>query len=629
MIHRLTYRAAYRYDRPGEAPDDSVVRRGFTDQRTIAGGFTNGSGWNVRALDDPSCAAKSKDDAAMIGWKKYFVQRAFLATVIAGPYAAAQEADSSEPTHGADAPIPAERIRWHLPDPELDRARALERLEAAQERGDKIAVRHDRRVLDLVDSIRRPNQMHLSLEEVLRRTLANSYLIEISRTNPAVETTRVVEAESAFDAIFFTNLQKNNIDRPSGSQLLSTDLDLFSLNSGVSKRLAVGAVVQGRFDFRRTKTNLAFQQLNPEYTTNLVLEVRQPLLRGFGIDFNRSLIVLRQNDRKTSYWAFRRQVRDILRQVEELYWRIVQARRDVVISARLLADFAQILEYLEARKNFDIIPVQINATRASLEQTRVDFIIRVASVFDAEDRLIAAMNAHDIDLADDIEIIPTDSPQRARILVDRLAEVQTALENRPEIKEQQLAVANAGIAVGRARNAELPRLDVTLRQTIDGLGSNADRAWRENTQADFISYFIGMEFEMPIGNRGPRAAHKRSQLQYNQSVSLLKQRFEEVILDVNLAVRRLSTAYDAIGPSFESAQAREREVESLVARAERKDFLVLNNELSARRSLATARRNMLSAMVEYDVAMIDLERAKGTLLPYNNVVIPKMDDRTR
>ena len=37
---------------------------------------------------------------------------------------------------------------------------------------------------------------------------------------------------------------------------------------------------------------------------------------------------------------------------------------------------------------------------------------------------------------------------------------------------------------------------------------------------------------------------------------------------------------------------------------------------------------MLSAMVEYDVAMIDLERAKGTLLPYNNVVIPRMDDRT-
>lgn len=586
-------------------------------------------------------APENKDDAAMIGWKMCFVQGVFLATVVvgqvkqeavpaaAGPNEAAQEADYETGRSGDAGPlIPAERIHAHMPDPELDRAEVLKRVQAAQERGDRIKVRYGRRVLKLVDSIRRPNQLHLTLEEVLHRTLANSYLIEISRTNPAVETTRVVEAESAFDAIFFTNLQKNNTDRPSGSQLLSTDFDLFTLNSGVSKLLAAGTVVQGRFDFGRQKTNLSFQQLNPEYTTRLVLEVRQPLLRGFGIDFNRSLIVLRQNDRKTSYWAFRRQVRDILRQVEELYWRIVQARRDVFISARLLADFEQILEHLKARETFDVMRVQISTTRARLEQTRVEFIVRVAAVFDAEDRLIAAMNAQDIDLADDIEIIPTDSPQRARILVDRLAEVQTALENRPEIKEQQLAVASAGIAVGQARNAELPQLDVTLRQTFDGLAGNADRAFDETLQADFISYFIGMEFQMPIGNRGPRAAHKRSQLQYAQSVSLLKQRFEEVILDVNLAVRRLSTTYDAIGPSYESAQAREREVASLIARAERKDFLVLNNELSARQSLAAARRNMLLAIIEYDVAMIDLERAKGTLLPYNNVVIPKMDDRT-
>lgn len=87
-------------------------------------------------------------------------------------------------------------------------------------------------------------------------------------------------------------------------------------------------------------------------------------------------------------------------------------------------------------------------------------------------------------------------------------------------------------------------------------------------------------------------------------------------------MRKVGTTYDALGPSFESAMSREREVQSIVALAERKDLNTLNSELGARRGLATARRNMLSSMVAYNVAIIDLQRAKGTLLEHHNITIP-------
>ena len=101
-----------------------------------------------------------------------------------------------------------------------------------------------------------------------------------------------------------------------------------------------------------------------------------------------------------------------------------------------------------------------------------------------------------------------------------------------------------------------------------------------------------------------------------------KARMRFLIRDVHLAIRELNTAYDQIPPTYESAEARLREVDSIVARAERKDHGTLINELGSRRSLANARRFMLDAMVRYNIAIIDLERAKGTLLRYNNVVIP-------
>ena len=529
---------------------------------------------------------------------------------------------------GEEVRIPSDRLDWHVPDPEVVRASLQGDLDRARQEDDKAGIAYAERVFERIDTIRRSTQVHLSLEDTLRRALAHSFVIEAQRYNPAIETARVVEAEASFDALFYTNVTKNNIDRPSASQLAATDVDQFTSRYGIRKLLPTGMQVGASFGLDRTKIggDFAFQSINPEYTTDLQLDVRQPLLRGFGIDVNRSQVMLAQHSRSISHWAFHRQVRDTLRMVEELYWRLAQARRDVLISARLLADFEAIYTYLEARREFDVIPVQLNTTLANLERSRTDFIRRRANVFDAEDRLIAAMNDPELPLGGSIEIIPDGFPQLARIVVDPAAEVKTALDHRPELKEQELSIASAKIVVGQAKNAELPQLDLTVRTTYDGLAGNADKAFDELTRGHFIEYLIGIEFELPIGNRGPRAAHRRARLQHAQAEAAFKALLEEVIRDVHLAIRQMDTAYDSIGPSYASAEARQREVEATVARAERKDLATLNTELGARQGLASERRSMLSAMVEYNIAIIQLEQAKGTLLRYNNVTIPDHDD---
>ncbi|MEK6675175.1 MAG: TolC family protein [Planctomycetota bacterium] len=523
--------------------------------------------------------------------------------------------------------IPKDQLDWHLADPELDRARADQKLEEARQKNDRSGIIYIERLLQRVETIRRPNQTRLTLEETLHRTLANNYLIEVERFNPAMETTRVVEAEAAFDAVFFTDLVKNVVDRPSGSQLASSHSDLLDIRSGIRKVLPSGTTVSASYGFQRTNTALSFQQINPEWFNDLQLEMRQPFLRGFGLDYNRSVIRLAKNDHRISHLAFARRVRDTLRETEELYWRLVQARRDVVITARLLAEFEGIYDFLVARQAFDITPVQLSATKANLESARADFVRVRANVFDAEDRLVSAMNDPEMNLAADVEIIPTDFPPLVRLMVDPVAEAQTGLDRRPEIREQQLRVASAKILIGRAKNEELPRLDLTFRYTIDGLGRNADSAFDQLTMHRFVEYLVGVSFEVPVGNRSPRAVHRRAQLQHSQAIAQLKATFEQVLLDINLAVRNLTTSYDQIGPSFEAAQAREREVDSIVARAERKDLNTLNSELGSRQALASSRRAMLQSVIDYNIAIIDLERAKGTLLQYNNVMVPEDPDQ--
>ncbi len=516
-------------------------------------------------------------------------------------------------------PIDPQRILTHLPDPTLERSRAEERL--ATEEFAKSERLYIQRVIDRVSIIGRSEKLPLTLEDAIQRAMANSLTVRVSSYDPAINTARAVEAEAAFDASFFANFSRNKQNRPSASALIGSNVDTQVYTAGLTKLLANGMRATTTFNMNRTSNDFQFQDFDPVWNSAISVELRQPFARGFGIDFNRSGIRLAQLDRRISRETFRRQVIDTLVDVEQAYWNLVSARREVAIQARLLGRFEQIYEFLLVRRTFDAYKIQISDTKARLETSKAAFIQAIANVRNAEDRLINLMNDPRIDLADDVEILPLDFPGNAPVVLDRLSEVQIALDHRPELSEADLRVKQARIAVGQAKNQILPQFDVTFRYTVDGLGISADDAFDEVTKNDFHEYFISLEFEIPVGNRGPKARLQQARLRHGQSMAGLKLAFENVILDVNIRLRNVESFYDQIAPNLESAEANKDQAQAIKARAESKNFVQLNQELNALTSLASSRRNLLRALIDFNMAIIELERAKGTLPEYDNVII--------
>jgi outer membrane protein TolC len=524
------------------------------------------------------------------------------------------------------------RIIWHLPDPhefadlteekisewETD-VREGRRLESDIREARQFQVR----LLELLRAVDRPQQIYVSREDVLHRALLNSYAIRVQSYEPAIEQTRIVEAEAAFDATFFSTMNYNKQNVPVATAIQGSNIDVRLLEGGLRQLMPSGMQVQTSLNVQRTSNDFQFQVVNPVYESQFTVEFRQPLLRGFGLDYNRSQILLAKNDKQISDQEFARQVQTSLLDVETAYWRLYQARRIVGVQARLLATFEQLYKKLEQRKEFDAIPVQINETKAQLESAKADFIRICNEVRNAEDSLIALVNDPALDLADDVEIIPTDNPLLDPMVLDRLAEAQAALDHRQEIEEAKLRINSARILVGVAKNQAMPRLDLIFQYAVPGLGTSANDAFSEVTKNDFHEYFVGVEFEIPVGNRARRAAERRAQLQQGQAIAGLKSAFEQVLLDVNVRVREVITQQFLIEPNLESAEASEARCDSIRVRAEANDFLQISNELSAIRTLSVVRNDLLRSVVEYNIAIVELERSKGTLLDYYNIVIPK------
>jgi outer membrane protein TolC len=527
-----------------------------------------------------------------------------------------------------DAP-PADlydRIKVEVPDPLAVRefvAARIEELTAEADTKQNADLKFFNTVLSYLDEIEREQKVELSLAEVIRRAMANSYNIRVQSYNPAISATNVVEAEAVFDMIFFSNATFIKSNSPTATTLDATDSTRRIFNTGISKLLPTGMTTSVTWGVNRNEFDsaFAFATLNPSYRNSLTFHVRQPFLRDFGIDFNRSRINVTINDRRISEHAFERAVQDHLLNSEEAYWRLVAARRNLVIEARLIAEFQKIYDFLYARREFDATQVEITQAKARLDSQVANFARIKQNVLDAEDSLKNFLNDATLNLVDGIEIVPNEFLTAEPIALDRLAELQAALDNRQELHEAELGIESARINVGVAKNQALPRFDVIFDYTYDALGKSQHDSFQNLGSFDFHNYSVQLQFEWPIGNRGARAALIRARRQHAQALAALKQQIEVIILDVNVAIRELNTNYEQIGANLTSVQSQIEQVEAIRERAERMDPDQLNRELGAIQGIASSRRSLLLSLQNYNVAISRLERAKGTLLDYDNVVV--------
>jgi outer membrane protein TolC len=198
------------------------------------------------------------------------------------------------------------------------------------------------------------------------------------------------------------------------------------------------------------------------------------------------------------------------------------------------------------------------------------------------------------------------------------------MDNRPELGQQLSRIRSAEITQEVGRNNLLPQLNLTGSVSFQGAGLNPGQAEKDQRQWEDISSSLGLELEIPIGNRAARAIFRRVQLQRLQAIAQYKNLIDQVQQEVKTSLREVTVTWDVI---VQRRQARFAAADSLLAiqqRAEAGEALTptfVQLQLDAQERLARAQAEEAAAISDYNVAISRLERAKGTLLRYNNVVL--------
>jgi outer membrane protein TolC len=352
-----------------------------------------------------------------------------------------------------------------------------------------------------------------------------------------------------------------------------------------------------------------------------VADFRQPLLQGFGLDVNRAQIEIAQLNYGISYEDFISRVRDTLTQVETAYWQLMQTRRQAAIFAEIVAHYLITYQNMLERLDLDATQVEVANAQSRWQSQYVAYLETVKLVRDAEDRLKNLMNDPDFLLSQELEIIPMEIPFAAPIVLDHFAEVRTALEQRSEVTQARDRIRVARVGTNVAKNAVLPQLDLTFSYEVQGIGVSADDSFDNLTTNRFISYAVGVSFTYDFGERADRARYRRARLQESQAVVALNQLLDSIVEEMNVSIRTLVVRYTQLPPQLEAVVAAERNLRALQARTQRIDPSYLQTELQAVEQLGNTRTTLLRVLTDYNIGIVDLERAKGTLLEYNNISV--------
>ncbi len=454
-------------------------------------------------------------------------------------------------------------------------------------------------------------------------------------------------ALAAFDAQFTTSMFWEKNDSPVnvggvGSSFFSriNQQDLGTFQARLSKTNATGGTTSITHNVRYEQSNSPLRLFASDWTTNLELEVRQPLLQGAGPQYNRisgpgaipgynAGIMIARLRTDTSLNDFEAGVRNLVNSVEETYWNLYYAYRylDTVRAGR---DSGYRTWYeINAKKKVGYTgggTQEEGQSRQQLWAFHAALQTAQANVFNTERKLRYVMG---LTPNDGRLFRPSDEPTTAEVDFDWYEIHAEGLTRSIELRKQRWSVKQAELALISSKNYLLPRFDFVGRYRWTGLGddmidsdNSSSNAYGSMTDGDFQEWQLGWEGQIPLGFRKEMAGVRHAQLSLARSRGILQEQELELTHQLQDAISELHTTYSVADSYFHSRVAALQDLKAAEAKQkEGVEGATLTMVLDAQRRLAEVEAQYFRSLVDYNLAITTVHYRKGSLLEYNGVYL--------
>jgi outer membrane protein TolC len=487
--------------------------------------------------------------------------------------------------------------------------------------------------------------LSLTLEEAVLKALKNNLNLAVQVYNPAIADKSISLAKEYFYPQLELGAQRQHTESASYWFLQSSGALLDKLNNysvGIVGQIPTGGNYNLSFAMYRDDNNQAFQLINPRYGSTLRLDFNQPLLKDFGFKVSRRQIVIAENNLDISNSQLETTLMDTIYAVEEAYWNLVYTIEDYKVREQALQLGRDLLD--KNKKEVEVgqlAPIEILNAQATVASREADMLAAKAAILRAQDVLKTIINLSAEADARSTTIVPADKPGFVKKDVSLDDSLKVALDRRPGLRAALKDIDNKNLNFSVAKNQTLPALNLQASYWSPGIsgdrllyldnnpflgviigripGSVSDSV-RDAFKQLYKNWTVGLTLSLPLSTVISRAEVARTRLELEQSQTQLKTLEQQITLEVSDAVRNIeinAQRYEAYKLARELSEQQLAAEEKKLSVGLSTNFFVLD----AQDKLSTARSLELKSLVDYNLSLVQYERATGTGLVSRNISV--------
>ncbi|PYS52913.1 MAG: hypothetical protein DMF68_00650 [Acidobacteria bacterium] len=427
-----------------------------------------------------------------------------------------------------------------------------------------------------------------------------------------------------------------------------------------------GGSYEADFSSTRLTTTNTNVRLNPQFPSAFTLTYTQPLLRGFHFDNNRRQIEIAKKNLSLSDAQFRQRAIDVIAQVEQAYWdlafalRNLQVQIDAVKQARLQVESNQ----RQVEKGV-LAPIDIVAAQTQVTTFEQSVYTAQGSVTQAENTLKTLILPNRTEALWSRPITPVTPVSLEAPRVPLETAVQAALDNRPELALLKTNADINQINVRYFRDQTKPQVDLVGTYTTQGLAGTLvtpttstsstttltqrvndisallgfqplpvtttstvapnlvggyEQSLKNLIEQNYPTARVGVRVSLPLRNRTAEANLGGALAQGTRIKDQIRQQEQLVEADVRnslQAVRSAEARLAAAAASRSSAEQQYASEQRQFRAGTTTVFLVLQRQTD----LLAARARELQAQTDLNKSISAFHRATGNTLTANNIAV--------
>jgi len=482
-------------------------------------------------------------------------------------------------------------------------------------------------------------KLELSLHDAIVLTLENNSAIHVEEASVETAKFSLLRTYQPFDPQLQSQYNATYNSTPNFGQIqgagASNATNQF-FQANFTQTLQTGTLVLLGFNNFNSVSKYLSTPLNYDQSF-LNLQITQPLLRNRWLFENRAPLIIARKSLQQSRSSFEAQVSLALQTAIGRYWAVVLAHGNLEVVQQSL-DAAQ-ASYAHAKRALELgalPPLDIYRSEATVASRRVQVLEAEYTLKQVEDDLRFTIGANQDEYVHALDLDLTEKPEPLGELrtIDAGSALEEALLKRPEVQVAQRALEKDDTSVRLAHNHLLPDLQVSAQYTGSGFAGNGfsgtsipgglGTSLNQLFTFGAPGYGATVTLNLPIKNRAAQADLGLALVTRHSDLYTMQQVREQIVLDVNTAVRQLEEAkltLEASKTALDLAQktlaADQRKYE---LGQETQDFFLLNSQTQ----VADARQSLLQAQIGYQNAAANVDWATGNMLATYQVQIADM-----